>query len=58
MNTNAANATDHIRRLTAHIDSFLDGFRAAGYALAAVTSRRLIVNAFDPSRASAERSRS
>jgi integrase/recombinase XerD len=46
MTTNAANATGYFRRLTAHIDSFLDGFRAAGYAPAAVTSRRLIISAF------------
>jgi integrase/recombinase XerD len=46
MTTNAANAAGYIRQLTTHIDSFLDGFRAAGYAPAAVTSRRLILNAF------------
>jgi integrase/recombinase XerD len=46
MKTNAANAIGYFRRLTAHIDSFLDGFRAAGYGPAAVTSRRLIINAF------------
>ena len=46
MTTNAANATGQVRWLTAHIDSLLDGFRAAGYAPAAVTSRRLIINAF------------
>ena len=57
MNTNATNATDYIRRLTAHIDPFLDGFRAAGYAPAAVTSRRLIIiNAFIRSIASKRRS--
>ena len=55
MNTNATNATDYIRRLTAHIDPFLDGFRAAGYAPAAVTSRRLIINAFIRSIASKRR---
>lgn len=46
MTTNAANATGRVRPLTAHIDSVLDGFRAAGYAPAAVTSRRLILDAF------------
>jgi site-specific recombinase XerD len=55
MTTNAANATGHVRRLTAHIDSFLDGFRAAGYAPAAVTSRRLIIDAFIRSIASKRR---
>jgi integrase/recombinase XerD len=55
MTTNAANAARHVRRLTAHIDSFLDGFRATGYAPAAVTSRRLIINAFIRSVASTHR---
>jgi len=55
MTTNAANAAGHVRRLTAHIDSFLDGFRAAGYAPAAVTFRRLIINAFIRSIASKRR---
>ncbi len=55
MTTNAANAAGHVRQLTAHIDSFLDGFRATGYAPAAVTSRRLILNAFIRSIASKPR---
>lgn len=53
--TNAANATDHVRQLAAHIDSFCDGLRAAGHGPAAVTSRRLIINAFIRSIASKRR---
>jgi integrase/recombinase XerD len=46
MMTNLANATGHVSPLTIHVDSFLDSFRTAGYAPPAVTSRRLILNAF------------
>ena len=42
-------------QLAAHIDSFCDGLRAAGYGPAAVTSRRLIINAFIRSIASRRR---
>lgn len=56
MKTNGAKGTSHISWLTAHIDSFLNGLRAVGYAPAAVTSRRLIINAFMRSLASKRRS--
>jgi site-specific recombinase XerD len=55
MKTNAAKGTSHISWLAAHIDSFLNGLRAAGYAPATVTSRRLILNAFIRSLASKRR---
>src|SRR5215510_14009192 len=55
MSTNVPNATVQVRRMAAHIDSFLDGCRAAGYAPAAVTSRRLIIKAFIRSMASKRR---
>jgi site-specific recombinase XerD len=55
MKTNAAKGTNHITRLTAHIDSFLSGLRAAGHAPAAVTARRLIISAFMRSLASKRR---
>jgi hypothetical protein len=54
MMTTVANATGHVG-LRPRIDSFLDGYRAAGYGPAAVTSRRVILNAFVRSIASTHR---
>jgi site-specific recombinase XerD len=46
METDTGNTPAQLGRLTAHVDSVLDGLRAMGYAPPAVTSRRWIIKAF------------
>src|SRR5713101_5985811 len=46
MEADVTKGAAHLGPLTAHVDSVLDGLRAAGYAPPAVTYRRWIINAF------------
>ena len=46
METNAARGAARGALLTTHVDSFLEGLRAAGYGPAGVISRRSIINTF------------